>query len=97
MSITRVAEMVHKNARDHGWWDECRSTPEMLCLIHSEVSEALEAHRANSREGVEEELADVVIRVFDMAVGLGMNIERAILIKHAINIKRPYRHGGKVC
>jgi len=45
---------------------------------------------------LEEELADVVIRVFDMAKAFNIDIERAIEIKHAYNKTRSYRHGGKL-
>ena len=37
---------VHDNSDRHGWWDEERSTGEILSLIHSELSEALEEYRA---------------------------------------------------
>ena len=43
----------------------------------------------------EEELADLVIRAFDSAEHLGINIGSAIARKHAFNQSRPYRHGGK--
>ena len=45
---------------------------------------------------LEEELADIVIRAFDTAKALGVDIERAVSVKHAFNASRPYRHGGKV-
>lgn len=92
-----LAEEIHQNAKDHGWWDKERPVPELLCLIHSEVSEALEAYRNGDDDNLEEELADIVIRVCDMAEGLDIDIEDAVAIKHAINKKRPYRHGNKVC
>jgi NTP pyrophosphatase (non-canonical NTP hydrolase) len=44
---------------------------------------------------LEEELADIVIRVFDDATYLGVDIESAIIRKHAFNKTRPHRHGGK--
>lgn len=47
-------------------------------------------------EGVPSELADVVIRIFDMCHHYGINIEEAILEKHEFNKTRPYKHGGKV-
>lgn len=97
MEISRAAELVHRNAIDHGWWDKERPVPELLCLIHSEVSEALEAYRNNNTENLREELADIVIRVFDMAEGFGFDIEKAIIKKHKINMERPYRHGNKLC
>lgn len=45
---------------------------------------------------VEEELADIVIRVFDTAEALGIDIERAVAAKHEYNMSRPVRHGGKL-
>lgn len=76
-----------------------------LALVHSEVSEALEEVRIRDPrvvvvrgdgkpEGFASELADVIIRVFDLAEACGVDIEDAVLTKHAYNLKRPYRHGG---
>lgn len=94
-------EEIHKLAIEKGWYEKDRGIPEMLCLIHSEVSEALEAYRNNvpntHRNCLEEELADVIIRVFDMTEGLGIDIIRAVNLKHEYNKTREYRHGGKVC
>lgn len=91
---------VHRCAIDKGWWNEGRSIPELLCLIHSEVSEALEAYRNNIPEGdkgcMSEELADIIIRVFDMSEKLGLNIVEAVNKKYDFNLTRPYRHGGKL-
>ncbi len=76
-----------------------------LSLVHSEVSEAVESIRRGEPlshlvhgkpEGLGPELADVVIRVFDLAESLGINIEAEIATKHAFNTTRPHRHGGKL-
>lgn len=87
----------HDNAVAHGWWDEKRPIPELLCLIHSEVSEALEAYRNEDILGFREELADIAIRLFDLAEGYSVDLEHGIELKHEKNKTRPYRHGGKVC
>lgn len=92
-----------------GWWDEERGFPEVLALIHSEVSEALEEYRnghgateiyfsdSGKPEGIPTELADVIIRVLDYCGYAGINIDAAISQKHEYNKSRPYRHGGKKC
>ena len=97
MLLKDLSIAIHDNAVKHGWWDTQRPIPELLCLVHSEVSEALEAYRIGNRPNFEEELADIIIRVLDMAEGLAIDLEDAILKKHAVNIKRSYRHGNKIC
>ena len=45
MNIKDMVMEAHQNARAHGWHDEKRTPAELLCLIHSEVSEVLEEIR----------------------------------------------------
>lgn len=75
-----------------GHGDE-RSRAKILALIHSEVSEALEADREGDDELYAEELADIVIRVMDHAETEGINLEEEIKRKNAINEGREYKHG----
>lgn len=97
LHIRDMAQLIHQNAINHGWWETQRPIPELLALVHSEASEAFEAFRNGDDNHIGEELADIVIRVFDMAEGLGIDIEDEIVRKHEFNKTRAYRHGGKRC
>ena len=104
MTITEIQERVHRTAVEHGWWDSPRSIGEVLMLLVTELSEAMEAYREGNPESekikgfscMEEELADVIIRLLDLAGKEGFDIEAAVAAKMAYNEGRPYRHGGKI-
>jgi len=86
----------HQIAKDAGWWDNKKpDIPRMLMLCVSELSEAMEGDRKDlmddhlpNRKMLEVELADTLIRVFDMAGGLGLDIGGAMAEKLEYNQTR---------
>ena len=108
-TLNKLAEECYQRAKKNGWYDGKESTfPEKLCLIHSEVSEALEEFRngkgldevyfvdGNDKpEGIPIELADILIRVFDLCGRYDIDIGKAVLDKLIYNEQRSYRHGNK--
>lgn len=112
MSLNALAKEIHATAVEKGWWEpeRLRSFGELVALMHSELSEALEAYRilpagtpvtiqwtddGEKPEGVAIELADVLIRLLDTTAALGLDMDEAVRIKMKYNASRPYRHGGK--
>lgn len=97
-----MAELVHDWSRRKGFWDGVdRNDGEMIALMHSELSEALESLRAGNGaddkipefSGVEAELADTVIRIMDTSRGRGWRVAEAIVAKMQHNETRAYKHG----
>ena len=109
-SISELTSLIHGLNVAAGWWTDLetgedltsklgekpkRNIPEMLCLIHSEISEGMEGFRKNlmddklpHRPMLEVELADAVIRILDMCGGLGLDLQGAIYEKLEYNSNR---------
>jgi NTP pyrophosphatase (non-canonical NTP hydrolase) len=104
MELNDLVEMSHKLAKDKGFWDEDRNFGEMMALCHTELAESTEEHRKGFTPnyiyyedskpcGIPSELADTVIRIFDICGYYGIDLENVILSKLNYNSTRPYKHG----
>jgi NTP pyrophosphatase (non-canonical NTP hydrolase) len=108
MELSKLQHDSWAHAEKHGFHgDEITNDyfAAKCMLIVSEVAEAMEEHRAGKKfvtyyngdskkpEGVPAELADIVIRVCDLAEICGINLTSAIEEKSAYNSTRPYKHG----
>lgn len=90
-----LTDVCHSLAKHAGWWDNPREVGTTLMLCVSELAEAMEGDRKNlmddhlpHRKMTEVELADAIIRIFDLAGHLGMDLGGAMAEKLQYNQHR---------
>ncbi len=107
-----LQDQIHTNAMAKGFWDPVafpvsddtdyvREQLSKIVLMHSELSEAVEAIRKKDPRdshcpdfgNLEIEMADCVIRIMDFCRRYDLPLWEAMLAKHAFNCGRPYKHG----
>lgn len=98
--LNGFAQLVH-NANKKWWHDLetgapiARNVGELLMLVTSELAEAMEGHRKSlqddklpHRSMFEVEIADAIVRLFDLAAGMGLDLGGAFEEKMQFNATR---------
>ena len=98
-----LAEEIHKNAVDKGFWDRTVDPifiAKQMMMIVSEVSEAMEAVRKDmDPDQISDEFADIIIRTLDLYAGMveagytKVSLDYAFEEKTKFNLTRPEKHG----
>jgi hypothetical protein len=100
--LVAAINLAHKTATDAGWYTDPttgkpveRNFGEVVALMHSELSEAIEADRKclmddklPHRPGQEVEFGDCVIRIMDTCGARGYDLAGAFIEKNRFNQKR---------
>lgn len=103
--LEQLQQQVYAANEAQGFWDGPGNdnNASKIALMHSELSEALEADRKGIESddkipdftGLEAELADTVIRILDFSGRHNLRLGDAIQAKLLFNLTRPYKHGKK--
>lgn len=118
--LNELRNRIHSNAVNHGFWQNKPSSEHFLCLVITELAEAVEADRtdkkallnkktvanidggiydapesrhlfeADIKDTLEDELADALIRLFDLAGAHDIDIETDRRSTPAVNSKQTF-------
>ena len=90
MTLNDIAEKNYLWVEEMGWHN--KTVLEALALVASEVGEAInECRHEQPSETFGEELADVILRVLDLAHWQGLDMEKEIAAKMLKNEQRGSR------
>jgi len=102
--LDALSAILHETAKEKGFWDGEYGYDKVgnkLALVHSEVTEVLEAIRKNhGSEKVVEEMADVIIRLLDIYAAMRNeeqvmhSLDEVLNSKINKNKERPKLHGN---
>jgi NTP pyrophosphatase (non-canonical NTP hydrolase) len=102
--LDALAAVLHETAKEKGFWDGEYSNDKVgnkLALVHSEVTEVLEAIRkSKGSENIVEEMADVIIRLLDVYAAMRNeeeilhSLDEVLEAKINKNKERPRLHGN---
>ena len=93
MTINETANQVRLWREETGFVTEHRNILAKLMLVVTECAEAAEDARHERWDHFGEEIADAIIRLFDIGDSLGYDLEHEIYRKQKINMERPRRNG----
>ena len=104
ITFDMAQKTAHENAAKKGWWEDDKGDAVAIANMHGELSEAWEwigkgnpdSDHIPEFSGVEEEFADLIIRIMDTAEKRGYRVAEAIIAKMEFNKTRSHRHGGKL-
>jgi hypothetical protein len=103
-TLDDLAQDIYEAMQANGFWSGQQDNfGSKTALVHSELSEMLEANRKSIEHddkvpdftGEEAEAADTVIRLLDMAGRYRWRLGEAVTAKMLYNLTRPFKHGKK--